>query len=92
MGVKFVGYQRIAGEKSKKTGQPYDFVNLHCIDDSNSNVAGYEPITISVTTEELTEKVGKDLYHLADILNSEVVFNLGFVNGRPRIDGFTVKK
>lgn len=92
MGAKFVGYQRIAGEKSKKTGQPYDFTKLHCIDDKNKDVVGYEPVDIMVQTDELTENVGTDFFHLKDILNSEVKFEFDFINGQPRVTGFTVKK
>lgn len=91
MGAKFIGYERIAGEKSKKTGQPYDFTKLYCIDDTNKDIVGYQPVEIFLNTEELTASVGKDFFHLPDILNSDVQFTFGFINGKPQIDGFTVK-
>ena len=91
MSAKFIGYQRIKGDKSKKTGQPYDFTNLYCLDDSNAGCVGSEPVTISVTTEELDVHTSKDFFHLNELLNKEIVFTFGLAYGKPRINGFIPK-
>ena len=62
--TKVIGYQRIAGEKSKKTGQPYDYTKIYLIDNSNPDVAGYEPVEIFLSTDELKQNTGVDFMHL----------------------------
>lgn len=86
--TKVIGYQRIAGEKSKKTGQPYDFTKIYLIDNSNPDVAGYEPVEISVTTDELKQKTGVDFMHLADVVDKPVKLDFAFVSGKARAIGF----
>ena len=86
--TKVVGYQRIAGEKSKKTGQPYDFTKIYLIDNSNPDVAGYEPVEISVTTDELKQNTGVDFMHLAEVVDKPVKLDFAFVKGKVRAIGF----
>lgn len=86
--TKVVGYQRIAGEKSKKTGQPYDFTKIYLIDNSNPDVAGYEPVEISVNTDELKQNTGVDFMHLAEVVDKPVKLDFAFISGKARAIGF----
>lgn len=86
--TKVIGYQRIAGEKSKKTGQPYDYTKIYLIDNSNPDVSGYEPVEIFLSTDELKQNTGVDFLHLAEVINNPVKLDFSFVSGRPRAIGF----
>lgn len=86
--TKVIGYQQIAGEKSKKTGLPYDYTKIYLIDNSNPDVAGYEPVEIFLSTNELKQNTGVDFTHLAEVVDKPVKLDFAFVKGRPCAIGF----
>lgn len=88
MSTKVIGYQRIAGERSKKTGQPYDYTKIFAIDNSNPKTAGYEPVEIFLATEDLKANTGFDFMHLGDAIDKPIKLDFSFVNGRPAATGF----
>ncbi len=86
--TKVIGFQRISGEKSKKTGLPYDYTKIFCIDDSNPKTIGYEPVEIFLATEDLKANTGFDLTHLSEAVDKPIKLDFSFVNGRPAATGF----
>ncbi|MEM0174251.1 MAG: hypothetical protein QXI16_07085 [Sulfolobaceae archaeon] len=92
MSVQFIGYERIAGEKSKKTGEPFDYTKVYLLSDESDKVSGYEPMALFLSTAELQKTIGVVYNELPNILGSEVKLKFGMYNGKPNVVGFDVDK
>ena len=88
MKYEIIGYERVSGEKSRKTGKPFDMRILHCKDltpftENNATVGGnkVEQLTIWLA--------GQDIDYVQRVLDLEVGDKIRvYYNRTGFIDGF----
>ena len=92
MAIKIIGFSNPVKGTSKKTGQPYDFVNIYAISNENSKYTnGWEPVTYSFNTDELQARIGVSYNDMQDVIDCEVEVKLGMRFNKPMISGLTIK-
>lgn len=88
MKYEIIGYERVSGEKSRKSGKPYDMRVLHCKDltpftEKNATVGGNKVERITIWLE------GADIDYAQRVLDLDVGDKIRvYYNRSGFIDGF----
>lgn len=92
MMYEIIGYERVQGEKSRKTGKPYDLKILHCKDltpfiEHNGVVGGHKVEQVSIWL------YGQDIDFVQRVLDLDVGDKIRvYYNRTGFIDGFDLIK